>query len=142
MLTAETIYQPPTLGGGVDDGASSELFERRARAIRPAATLLPAVAADLCEKLDGLPTSRDRELAAARIRTMSVAEITARPEERFALLRGTAARPALTPRGKHRMSWDLLDDDARAAPARCAGSRRIHRRRRIGDVGQRLPSRR
>ncbi|MCB1295229.1 MAG: winged helix-turn-helix domain-containing protein [Gordonia sp.] len=115
MLTAETIYQLPTLGGGVD-GASSELFERRARAIRPAATLLPAAVADLCEKLDGLPLAI--ELAAARIRTMSVAEITARLEERFALLRGTDRSAPDRHRTLYAViewSWDLLDDDARAA---------------------------
>jgi predicted ATPase/DNA-binding SARP family transcriptional activator len=115
MLTAERIYQLPTLGGGVD-GASAELFERRARAIRPAATLQPAAVAELCEQLDGLPLAI--ELAAARIRTMSVAEITARLEERFALLRGTDRSAPDRHRTLYAViewSWDLLGDDARAA---------------------------
>ena len=81
-----THLPPPTLGGGVD-GASAELFERRAG--HPAGRNASArwAVAELCEQLDGLPLAI--ELAAARIRTMSVAEITARLEERFALLRGT-----------------------------------------------------
>ncbi|MEP9413028.1 BTAD domain-containing putative transcriptional regulator [Gordonia sp. VNQ95] len=115
MLPAEQIYLLPVLDveGG---GAAMELFVTRAVAVRPGADLDPAAVAGLCRHLDGLPLAI--ELAAARIRTMTVDEIAGRLAERFALLRG-ADRSAPD---RHRTlyavidwSWDLLDDDARAA---------------------------
>ena len=115
LLAAESIYPLPTLAVGVD-GASVELFGRRARAIRPAVTLDPVEVADLCDRLDGLPLAI--ELAAARIRTMSVREITARLNERFGLLRGNDRSAPDRHRTLYAVidwSWDLLGDDARSA---------------------------
>nr|WP_237421759.1 BTAD domain-containing putative transcriptional regulator [Gordonia sp. SID5947] len=118
MLAAERIYLLPVLDVGMD-GSAVELFERRARAIRPDAHLPRAEIAELCRHLDGLPLAI--ELAAARIRAMTVAEISRRLEERFALLRGTDR----TAPDRHRTlyaviewSWDLLDSDARSAMRR------------------------
>ncbi|QHN25661.1 AAA domain-containing protein [Gordonia pseudamarae] len=115
LLAAEHIYQLPALGVDVD-GASAELFGRRARAIRRSATLDPIQVAGLCARLDGLPLAI--ELAAARIRTMSVGEITARLDERFGLLRGSDRSAPDRHRTLYAVidwSWDLLGDDARSA---------------------------
>ncbi|MFW0796201.1 BTAD domain-containing putative transcriptional regulator [Gordonia sp. CPCC 205515] len=118
MLAAERIYLLPVLDVG-ERGSAVELFERRARAIRPAARLSAPEVAELCRHLDGLPLAI--ELAAARIRTMTVAEISARLVERFALLRGTDR----TAPDRHRTlyaviewSWDLLEPDAQTAMRR------------------------
>ncbi|MFF0708222.1 BTAD domain-containing putative transcriptional regulator [Gordonia sputi] len=115
MLPAEQIFGLPTLDV-TDDGAAVELFVTRARAVRPDADLPHESVAQLCRHLDGLPLAI--ELAAARIRTMTVEEITDRLTERFALLRGTdrsAPDRHRTLRAVIDWSWDLLDDDAREA---------------------------
>ncbi|OBA65132.1 BTAD domain-containing putative transcriptional regulator [Gordonia sp. 852002-10350_SCH5691597] len=115
MLPAEQIFGLPTLDV-TDDGAAVELFVTRARAVRPDADLPHEPVARLCRHLDGLPLAI--ELAAARIRTMTVEEITDRLAERFALLRGTdrsAPDRHRTLRAVIDWSWDLLDDDAREA---------------------------
>ncbi|RPA12113.1 BTAD domain-containing putative transcriptional regulator [Gordonia sp. OPL2] len=118
LLAAERIFLLPVLDVGVR-GSAVELFERRARAIRPDARLPRVEVAELCRHLDGLPLAI--ELAAARIRTMTVAEISRRLAERFALLRGTDR----TAPDRHRTlyaviewSWDLLDGDAQSAMRR------------------------
>ncbi|MEV6428600.1 BTAD domain-containing putative transcriptional regulator [Nocardia sp. NPDC051463] len=110
-ITAETVY--PLLPLAIDAAGSpaTDLFMARARAVRPAVRLEPEVVARLCGTLDGLPLAI--ELAAARVRTMSVEEIESRLEHRFALLRsGDRASPA-----RHRTlhaviawSWNLLDE--------------------------------
>jgi predicted ATPase/DNA-binding SARP family transcriptional activator len=64
------------------------LFEDRARAARPDFVLSAtsaAAAADVCRQLDGLPLAI--ELAAARANALSVADIAARLDDRFRLLR-------------------------------------------------------
>ncbi|MBD8078000.1 BTAD domain-containing putative transcriptional regulator [Cellulosimicrobium arenosum] len=112
LLEAERTYAPAPLGsgGGEGDGPAVRLFTERARAVRPEAVVDRAVVARLCERLDGLPLAI--ELAAARVRTLGVAEIEARLDERFALLR---ARDRSVP-DRHRTleavlewSWNLLE---------------------------------
>lgn len=64
------------------------LFEDRARAVRPDFVLgetTAAAAAEVCRQLDGLPLAI--ELAAARVNALSVADIAARLDDRFRLLR-------------------------------------------------------
>ncbi|MEU3459162.1 BTAD domain-containing putative transcriptional regulator [Streptomyces sp. NPDC006733] len=111
-LTSEAVYALPELG--LD--TSVELFTQRARAARRDVLLPPDAVAELCRHLDGLPLAV--ELAAARVRVLSVPEIARRLGDRFALLRG-GARDAPE---RHRTlqavvewSWNLLADDARAA---------------------------
>ncbi|WP_143965547.1 BTAD domain-containing putative transcriptional regulator [Gordonia zhaorongruii] len=116
LIATEQVYPLPVLG---TDGALSpgvELFVERARSVRPNAELDPVAVATLCAHLDGLPLAI--ELAAARIRVMSVDEIMAGLTERFALLRSA---DRLAP-DRHRTleavidwSWDLLDEPSRAA---------------------------
>jgi predicted ATPase len=102
-------------------GPGALLFMERARAARPDAALDPEAAARLCERLDGLPLAI--ELAAARVRSMSVTEIEERLADRFALLVSTDR----TAPDRHRTlqavlewSWDLLTDSQRILGRRAA----------------------
>lgn len=111
-LTSEAVYTLPELG--LD--TSIELFTQRARAARPGVRLPADVVAELCGHLDGLPLAV--ELAAARVRVMSVPEIARRIGDRFALLRGGARDVPERHRTLHAVvewSWNLLSEDARAA---------------------------
>jgi len=65
------------------------LFTRRARAVVPGFRLTPAnedVVTALCRRLDGIPLAL--ELAAGRLRALSVDQITERLDDRFRLLTG------------------------------------------------------
>ncbi|THA69351.1 tetratricopeptide repeat protein [Streptomyces sp. A0642] len=111
-LTSEAVYALPELG----TGTAVELFVQRARAARPGVELLPDAVADLCRHLEGLPLAV--ELAAARVRVLSVPEIARRLGDRFALLRGGARDAPERHRTLHAVvdwSWNLLAEDARAA---------------------------
>jgi predicted ATPase len=111
-LSSEAVYHLPELSLA----ASTELFGQRARAARPGAELPPAAVEEVCRHLDGLPLAV--ELAAARVRVMSVAEVARRLGDRFGLLRG-GARDA--PERHHTLhavvewSWNLLSPAGRAA---------------------------
>jgi predicted ATPase/class 3 adenylate cyclase len=93
------------------------LFVDRAAAVKPDFTLTdgtaPAVV-QICQRLDGIPLAL--ELAAARVRTLSVQQITAHLDERFRLLTG-GSRTALprhqTLRGLIDWSYDLLSEAER-----------------------------
>ena len=111
-LSSESVYLLPEL----DLRTTVELFGQRARAARPDVELPADDVAELCGHLDGLPLAV--ELAAARVRVMSVPEIAGRLEDRFALLRGG---PRDAPERHHTLhavvdwSWNLLDPAGRAA---------------------------
>uniref|UniRef100_A0AAU2A313 AfsR/SARP family transcriptional regulator n=1 Tax=Streptomyces sp. NBC_00093 TaxID=2975649 RepID=A0AAU2A313_9ACTN len=111
-LTSEAVYALPELRLAT----SVELFTQRARAARPGVELPPDAVAGLCRHLDGLPLAV--ELAAARVRVLSVPEIARRLGDRFALLRGGARDAPERHRTLHAVvdwSWNLLDEEARAA---------------------------
>lgn len=111
-LTSEAVYALPELGLDI----SVELFTQRARAARPGVELPPDAVAGLCRHLDGLPLAV--ELAAARVRVLSVPEIARRLGDRFALLRGGVRGVPERHRTLHAVvewSWNLLAEDARAA---------------------------
>ncbi|MCT2592087.1 AfsR/SARP family transcriptional regulator [Streptomyces sp. N2-109] len=111
-LTSEAVYALPELA--LD--TSVELFTQRARAARPGVELPPDAMAELCRHLEGLPLAV--ELAAARVRVLSVPEIARRFGDRFALLRGGARDVPERHRTLHAVvewSWNLLAEDARAA---------------------------
>ncbi|MFF4252574.1 ATP-binding protein [Streptomyces sp. NPDC001663] len=111
-LSSETVYPLPEL----DLPTTVELFEQRARAARPDADLPADTVAALCRRLDGLPLAV--ELAAARIRVMSVAEIARRLEDRFTLLRGGPRDAPRRHRTLHAVvdwSWNLLDEPGQSA---------------------------
>ncbi|MEU1207735.1 BTAD domain-containing putative transcriptional regulator [Nocardia sp. NPDC005825] len=115
-ITAEAVYPLPPLTIDPAGSPATELFEARARSVRPSVRLDPEVVARLCRTLDGLPLAI--ELAAARVRTMSVEEIESRLDHRFTLLRsGDRSSPQ-----RHRTlyaviewSWNLLDESQRVA---------------------------
>jgi len=95
-----------------------QLFVERAQRHQPSFELTsahPAAVAQLCIHLDGIPLAL--ELAAARVRTLSVEHINARLNDRFRLLTG-GARSALphqqTLRATLAWSFDLLDRPGRA----------------------------
>jgi predicted ATPase/DNA-binding SARP family transcriptional activator len=111
-LSSESVYLLPEL----DLPTTAELFEQRARAARPDADLPAAAMRELCARLDGLPLAA--ELAAARVRVMSVAEIARRLDDRFAVLRGSARDAPQRHRTLHAVidwSWNLLDPAGQAA---------------------------
>ncbi|CAN5146636.1 hypothetical protein BH09ACT1_BH09ACT1_28290 [soil metagenome] len=108
---------------GLLDFAAVELFQQRATA----ATGAPLgdddlrIAATICRRLDGLPLAL--ELAAARLRTMTVAEVLDGLEHRFALLTGgfrTALPRHRTLKAMIDWSWSLLSDDEKLALTRLA----------------------
>ncbi|MGR3936487.1 ATP-binding protein [Streptomyces sp. BRA346] len=111
-IAAESVYLLPEL----DPSTTVELFEQRARAARPDVELPAEAVAALCRRLDGLPLAV--ELAAARVRVLSVAEIARRLEDRFALLRGGTRDAPQRHRALHAVvdwSWNLLAPDGQAA---------------------------
>ncbi|MFG1805620.1 ATP-binding protein [Streptomyces sp. NPDC049040] len=111
-LTSETVYPLPALS----EARSVELFVQRARAARPGVELPPGAVADLCRHLDGLPLAV--ELAAARVRVLSVSEIAHRLQDRFALLRGGVRDAPARHRTLHAVvewSWNLLEPEGQAA---------------------------
>ena len=111
-LSSESVYPLPEL----EPATAAELFGQRARAARPDIELPPTMVTELCAQLDGLPLAL--ELAAARVRTMSVPEIAQRLDHRFALLRGGPRDAPRRHRTLHAVidwSWRLLEPAERAA---------------------------
>ena len=100
------------------------LFTDRAVAAQPAFQLTEqnaAAVADICQRLDGIPLAL--ELAAARVRTLSVEMIAARLGDRFRLLSGgnrTALPRQQTLRALIDWSYDLLTENERLLLCRLA----------------------
>ena len=121
-IPGEQIYHvlplaAPDRNASVDGLLRSEavqLFVERARLQKPGFLLTerdaPAVA-EICTRLDGIPLAL--ELAAARMRSLSIGEINARLSDRFKLLTG-GSRVALerqqTLRALVSWSYDLLQE--------------------------------
>jgi predicted ATPase/DNA-binding SARP family transcriptional activator len=107
-IVGESLLVVPPL----EQDPAVRLFADRAVAVSPGFTLdedtLPLVA-EIARRLDGLPLAI--ELAAARLRTLPLAEISRRLDDRFRLLTG-GSRTALprhrTLRAVVEWSWDLL----------------------------------
>ncbi|MFI0405481.1 ATP-binding protein [Actinomadura sp. 3N508] len=111
-LSSESVYPLPAL----DPPTAAELFRQRAHAARPAAEIPAGAVEELCRHLDGLPLAV--ELAAARVRVMSVPEIARGLDDRFALLRGNVRDAPSRHRTMHAVvdwSWTLLGPSGRAA---------------------------
>jgi len=116
-IAAERVYPL----GELETGDAVQLFRERAVAARPSVRLPEQTVASIVSRLDGLPLAI--ELAAARVRAMSVEEIDLRLEDRFALLRGgdrSAPDRHQTLRAVIEWSWNLLDADERRALRRLA----------------------
>jgi predicted ATPase/DNA-binding SARP family transcriptional activator len=111
-IAAERVY----LLGQLGLADASQLFSERALAARPTVVLDGAVVESIVTHLDGLPLAI--ELAAARVRAMSVEEIDRRLENRFVLLRGgdrSAPDRHQTLLAVIDWSWNLLSDGERRA---------------------------
>jgi predicted ATPase/class 3 adenylate cyclase/DNA-binding CsgD family transcriptional regulator len=111
-LVGEVAWRVPSLG---PEGALA-LFVDRAAQARPGFTEdSDRAVGQICERLDGLPLAI--ELAAARLRAMSLADIAAGLDDRFRLLtgggRGAVPRQR-TLEASVAWSHDLLDDSQRA----------------------------
>nr|WP_026876803.1 BTAD domain-containing putative transcriptional regulator [Jiangella gansuensis] len=131
-ITGEAVWpvEPlalPTGHDGADDLLRFDavrLFVDRARAARPGFTVTDTDAptvARICRALDGMPLAI--ELAAARLRAMSVEQLAARLDDRFRLLTG-GSRTALprhqTLRAVVDWSWSLLPEPERVVLRRLA----------------------
>jgi non-specific serine/threonine protein kinase len=97
------------------------LFVERAQAVQPAFAVTDrnaAAVAQLCRRLDGLPLAL--ELAAARVRVLTVDELLRRLEDRFRLLTGGRAAPPRHQTLRALVAWshDLLDEPDRRLFAR------------------------
>lgn len=109
QIGVETTWDVPTLG--IEDAV--ELFAQRARAVRSDFGPGPDVV-EICSRLDQLPLAI--ELAAARVRALSVDAILARLEDRLGLLTSRARDVddrQRTLEATIAWSYDLLDDDER-----------------------------
>ncbi len=123
-VAAETIWRVPPLTvapPGADPAVSADpdryeavrLFADRAAASRPGFTLGPdnvAAVTAICRALDGMPLAI--ELAAARVRALSVEQISARLDDRFGLLTAgdrSAAPRQRTLRAAIEWSYELLN---------------------------------
>jgi predicted ATPase/class 3 adenylate cyclase len=133
-LAGEAVYAVPSLGlpdppdgleGDAEGGALAtiaraeavRLFVERAAATLPSFVLDEANAGavvEICRRLDGIPLAL--ELAAARIKVLSAAEIARGLGDRFRLLTGgrrTAVPRQRTLQAMIDWSWDLLADEDR-----------------------------
>ncbi|GII77594.1 hypothetical protein Sru01_25760 [Sphaerisporangium rufum] len=111
-IPAERVYPL----GELPAGDAAELFRQRATAARPGVRIDEAAVAEIVARLDGLPLAV--ELAAAKVRVMSVPEIARRLADRFALLRGgnrTAPDRHRTLLAVIDWSWNLLAEPERRA---------------------------
>ncbi|MGE5129720.1 MAG: ATP-binding protein [Sphingomonadaceae bacterium] len=119
-----TVPDPEAGYERIAQAESVRLFVDRARHMQPDFCLTPELApvvADLCVHLDGIPLAL--ELAAARVRALSVAQIAARLGDRFRLL--TAGTRVSLPRHQtlratFDWSYDLLSDAERIVLRRLA----------------------
>ncbi|RNL82100.1 BTAD domain-containing putative transcriptional regulator [Halostreptopolyspora alba] len=115
----ERLYQVPPLEAPTRDALvevrrspAAQLFARRAAASVPGFAVdasNAAAVAEICRRLDGLPLAL--ELAAARLRALSVRELAERLDDRFRLLTaGGTGMPARqrTLRAVIDWSWELL----------------------------------
>jgi predicted ATPase/DNA-binding SARP family transcriptional activator len=107
-ITGESLFVVPPL----DEDPAAGLFADRAAAVSPDFTLdgeTRPLVTDIVRRLDGLPLAI--ELAAARLRTLPLAEISRRLTDRFRLLT-SGSRTALprhrTLRAVVEWSWELL----------------------------------
>lgn len=110
--------------GEIESSPAVRLLLERARAVRAGLATDPhtlATLARVCRALDGMPLAI--ELAAARLRTMSLDQLAHRLDDRFRLLTG-GSRTALprhrTLRAMVDWSWELLTDAERVVLRRLA----------------------
>jgi len=109
-IAAERVFSLGTL----DAADAMTLFRERATAVRPGVALPEAAVREIVARLDGLPLAI--ELAAVKVRSMSVDDIGRRLENRFTLLRGgdrSAPDRHQTLIAVIDWSWNLLGEQER-----------------------------
>jgi len=142
-VTGELVWRVPPMTTG-DDGAGDAvaLFAERAQAVRANFAINDAnreMVASICRRLDGIPLAI--ELAAARVRSMSIKDIAAGLDDRFRLLAGgsrTALARQRTLEASVQWSYELTDAPERAVLRRLAvfqGSFDIAAAERIAGAG-------
>jgi predicted ATPase/DNA-binding SARP family transcriptional activator len=124
-ITGEALWQVEPLAlpaedadqAGIESAPAVRLLRDRASAVRRDLAIDPlslSAMAAVCRALDGMPLAI--ELAAARLRTMSLDQLARRLDDRFLLLTG-GSRTALphhrTLRAVIDWSWELLSDAER-----------------------------
>lgn len=120
-VAGEVTWTTPSLSL-VDEAV--ELFRQRARLVRPGFTDTnddAALVAEICRRLDGVPLAI--ELAATRVRALSLTEIADGLRERFQLLTGgarTVVPRQQTLRASEDWSHDLLSESERVVFRRLA----------------------
>jgi len=105
----------------LSDGTAVELFRRRARALAPGFNADEGDLVRLCRRLDCIPLAV--ELAAARVKSLTVGQLLARLDERFSILTGGARdAPARQRTLEATIAWsyDLLDPSEQQLFARLA----------------------
>lgn len=131
-ITGEALWQVEPLAlpaatadvAVIADSPAVALLRDRASAVRQDLGTDPATLATMariCRALDGIPLAI--ELAAARLRTMSLDHLAHRLDDRFRLLTGgsrTAIRQHRTLRAVVDWSWELLSDAERLVLRRLA----------------------
>jgi predicted ATPase/DNA-binding winged helix-turn-helix (wHTH) protein len=123
-LQALSLPEPSATAETVGRSEAVQLFVERAQRQLPDFALTAARAptvAELCIHLDGIPLAL--ELAAARVRSLSIEQINARLNDRFKLLTGgtsTALPRQQTLRATFDWSFDLLAEQERAVLRRLA----------------------
>jgi predicted ATPase/class 3 adenylate cyclase len=151
-VAGETTYHVPSLSvpeplttvtiQALAQYEAVRLFVDRARAVQPGFQIIDAnsrAVVDICHRLDGIPLAL--ELAAARMRALSVNEIASRLNDRFRLLTSgdrTALPRQQTLRASIDWSYALLTDDERALLRRLAvfaGGWTLHAAEAIGAAG-------
>ncbi|HET9139659.1 BTAD domain-containing putative transcriptional regulator [Actinophytocola sp.] len=131
-VTGEAVFplgslELPEPAAPLDDARATEavrLFTDRAAAAHPGFAVDAdnvATVVEICRRLDGLPLAL--ELAAARLRSMTLAQIAANLDDRFRLLTG-GSRSSMprhrTLRAVVDWSWDLLEKPERILARRLA----------------------
>ena len=120
LWPVESLALPPaaSTAGEALEYPAVRLLADRAAAVRPGFAVTAGNVAEvtaICRALDGMPLAI--ELAAARLRALSPAQVAARLHDRFRLLTG-GSRTALprhqTLRAVVEWSWELLDEPERA----------------------------
>ncbi|WP_211339557.1 BTAD domain-containing putative transcriptional regulator [Nocardia mexicana] len=131
-ITGEALWQVAPLAlpaanadpAEIESSPAVQLFRDRAGAVRKDLTADPRALATMvrvCRALDGIPLAI--ELAAARLRTMSLEQLADRLADRFRLLTGgsrTAIPQHRTLRAVVDWSWELLTDAERMVLRRLA----------------------
>lgn len=131
-ITGEALWQVEPLSlpaegadpADIESSPAVQLLLDRAGAVRkdlPTDAAALATMARICRALDGIPLAI--ELAAARLRTMSLDQLATRLDDRFRLLTGgsrTAIPQHRTLRAVVDWSWELLSDAERTVLRRLA----------------------